>query len=219
MMMWTSLCFACALSVAACTDGSQDTGGGELPPGDDGVDDNPDTGSGYIGPDTGPTGDTGYNEVPANTLSMTHEGSWTMVPLGGPYTSLTGSLAVTEVMDTGEVICQVLYSLTGDAVDEACPHCTEAFAINFYVTAEGWFEEDEDGNDVQRGGVDDCEYPDLPADGDVWRMGYADVDKAVFFDYFDSGIWVSWYDAEQVHDDVSFSLDAVVGYVPVDEDD
>jgi len=60
----------------------------------------------FIPEDTGPfefpedTGDTAVkDQVPLNWLYLYQEGSMALSPAGGPYTALTGSLTVLELVD------------------------------------------------------------------------------------------------------------------------
>ena len=143
--------------------------------------------------------------------------------MGGPYTDMIGTMTVEESILGGETICNAEFSLTGTVSKTDCDHCAEAFEVLFYMVSQGELDEygeqvlNEDGAAVS--GLGMCQFPDLPQDGETWRLGFAEVDGALFWDYYDSGVWVPLYDAEELHDEVTFEYETTVGFVPIEEDD
>ncbi len=181
-----------------------------LPPEDTDVDTTSDTG--WFPTDTGSSGSY-TDETPPHTLAMSHTGTWELLPLGGPFTSLVGELHITEVLDDDEVpSCVASFALTGQSTEDNCDGCDYPFTILFYLTDEG----DEKNDKV--GGLADCRSPDLPTDGAVRTLAYADAEGTIYFDYYDSGIWLPWYDASLLHDEVTFSWSGSAGIVGEEEE-
>lgn len=191
-----------ALAAPGCASTADDSGGGELPPADtssDGEDSAVDTFSWDTSIE-----DSGGDESPKHTLTITHEGGWSMAPDGGPWVSATGEIVVTEVLDGDEAAptCEVTFALTGEASDEGCPGCDATFDLLYYVGA---------------GVREDCRDPDLPQDGDVVRMGWSDAEETVFLDYQGSGVWLAWYEGRRVGDEVTFTWESALGVTVEDE--
>lgn len=190
------------LAPLGCAATGGDSGGGELPPedSDSGVDD---SGVDTFSWDTS-IEDSGGDESPKHSLTVTHVGSWSMAPDGGPWTSVTGELTVTEVLDGDEAApaCAVTFALTGEAADEGCPGCDATFDLLYYVS---------------EGVRDDCRDPDLPLDGDTVRMGWSDAEETVFLDYQGSGVWLAWYEGRRVGDEVTFTWETTLGVTVEDE--
>ena len=210
------------VGLMACGSNAEDSGTATLPPDSGAGSDNPDTGKGFFSVDTGPSGDTGLNESPPFELKITHTGLWERSPLSGPYTDMIGTMSVEEKVLGGDTLCQVEFSLTGTVSESKCNHCGEAFDILFYMISEGELDAEgepiltEDGQVMS--GRSSCQFPELPNDGDIWRMGFAEVDGAVFWDYYDSGAWVPLYAAQELHDEITYSYETTVGFVPIEED-
>ena len=170
--------------------------------------------------DTGMSGNSN-NETPPFELALDHQGVWDLLPLGGPYTSMVGEMVITELLDGNKNTpwCQVTFSLTGQDVDDVCDTCDFGFRILFYVSEEGTGKEkDEDGNKRMVGGLSDCRSPDLPANNESRTLAYSDADSTIYYNYHDSGIWIPWYDASDLHDEVNFQWEALMGFIGEQED-
>lgn len=203
--------------LAACN--GSDTGeavGSQLPPSDtDGA--SGDTSMPFFPVDT--AADTGFNLEPVDTLTLQHTGLWSQSPVGGPYSALTGDLTVFEYLndDEGQPWCRVHFAVTGLKTDVACPTCDIGYLVEFYVVSEGPTEEEAAG-EVQVGGLEMCKSPDLPADLERWNMGWSEDEQTLYFNYYDSGFWLPWYEADAVHDDIAFTWAETLGFF-VPEDD
>lgn len=133
------------------------------------------------------------DDVPAHTLTLTQEGNWELSPRGGPWTALTGGLEILELLDGDEEIpaCEATYALTGEATDTpGCDTCDAVFAVTFYLS---------DGDPAA------CSDPDLPLADEVRTLGWSSVDETIYFDYFDTGVWLPWYEGVEDEDTVTFS--------------
>ncbi|MBL8617044.1 MAG: hypothetical protein JNM72_15650 [Deltaproteobacteria bacterium] len=219
------------LCAAACKDAPKEgaSDGGALP-----VD------SGGAGPSGG--GDTGFvigqdtfasgalDEEPANVLWLVHHGEWSMSPVGGPYTAVTGLLRVLEFID-GDVDqpwCMVVYSMVGESVPvedyAGCLTCDYAFEVTFFVTIDGGERPLSDAEPLDTGGtydpddllpvfgLEECRSPDLPADGTVWRMGWSELDELVYIDYGNTGTWIPWYAGDRDFDEIIFDWSRTYGF-------
>jgi hypothetical protein len=109
--------------------------------------------------------------------------------------------------------------LTGYATDIMCPTCDFAFDIEFYHVED----EDEDqeepmnpngmnGEPIKAESLEDCLSPDLPAHQEVRRLGFSSTEGIIYFDYFNSGIWIPWYEALKIHDNVTLNWEASLGF-------
>lgn len=160
--------------------------------------------------------DTGYNQSPEMTLAITHLGVWNQTPVGGPYTAMTGELTIEELVDgrPDQVWCRATFALTGLAVAaDGCSTCDAAYLVEFFLVSEGASEEElEEDPDLQLGGASQCFSPDIPSDGDRWHMGWSGVEGSLYFNYYDSGIWLPWYDGENTHDRVDFAWLTTAGF-------
>jgi|GEM_PF-2284710 len=164
--------------------------------------------------------DDEVNDVPENVLTVTETGVLTRSPTGGPYTAITGSLTISELLN-GEVIpplepgeepddgdlpptCEVLLAVVGTRTDaaDACPTCDATWTLTF---------------SVDTGEIEQCLGPDQPADGEVRRMGFTQAEQAMFWDYEDLGTWVWWYLANESGDDITVSFSTELG-IEIDED-
>jgi hypothetical protein len=189
------------LSLLACADPAEDSIPTELPaPEDTVVDTTPDTF--FI--DTA-LQDTGGDLSPEHVLTLTHEGVWSLSPSGGPYTAMTGSLLVTEVLDGDEEApaCAVTYALTGEPAESECDGCGATFVVHHYLA---------------EGSLDTCMDPDLPADAEDRIMGWRTADDMILWNVGATDVWVEWYAGERVLDEVSFAWTADVG-VAVEEEE
>lgn len=194
---------ALLLGLAACAGGEGDSGAAELPPADSvpWPDDTvPDTF--YV--DTS-LGETGGDTEPAHTLTIRYEGAWSLTPAGGPYAAMTGALVLTELLDGDEEepACAAEFSLTGQAVEEGCDSCVATFAVRHYLAA---------------GDAEACRDPERPEDGDTWTLGWSRAERTVYLDLQGSGVWIPWFEAEELDDELLLSWEATLG-VAVDEED
>lgn len=183
--------------MSGCTSGGADT---DIPgiPEDTGWPDT-DTGVPVIPNETGQGSE--LDLIPEHWLYTYQEGEWRLSPTGGPYTSMVGHLDVLELVDyrrpepdtgdsdtglpwdTGEdnpIQCQVAFSLIGAPSEQSCAECLFVLDVEFNVVS---------GNPM------DCLDPDLPADLDVWTMGFVEDSNEILFDFYGSGIWLPWYTA------------------------
>lgn len=206
------------VAVAACSgDDTGAAGAGQLPA-DDADDGSGDTGLPFFPVDT--AADTGFNLSPVDTLTLEHTGVWSQSPVGGPYSALTGDLSIFEYLneDDAQPWCRARFAVTGLKTDTTCPTCDIGYLVEFYLVSEGATEE-EAADEVEVGGLDRCESPDLPADLERWHMGWSEDEQTLYFDYYDSGFWLPWYEADAVHDDIAFRWAETLGFfVPEDDD-
>lgn len=193
----------CVAIAAGCAASADDSGAGVLP-----AEETADSGAVDTSPDTftfdTSLGDTATDVSPTHTLTMTHTGEWLMSPTAGPWTAVTGTLLVTEVLD-GDVdapACTVTFALTGQASPANCGSCDASFDILYYVAA---------------GDRSTCRDPELPADGATLRMGWSDREAAILLDYQGSGVWLPWYPGARAADRVTFSWSQTAGVVVEDD--
>jgi hypothetical protein len=210
-LLWTLLFAAC--------NGSNDSDVPEALPDTDTTDSLPSDSIDWSIEDTGLNG--GYsNEEPPFELDLAHAGVWELLPLGGPYTSMVGEMTVTELLDGNENTpwCSATFSLTGQATPDLCDTCDYGFIILFYLTKEGSKDKNKD-DDEKVGGLEDCRSPDLPADGETRTLAYSDADSTIYFNYYGSDIWIPWYDASDLHDEVNFEWESTLGFIGKEEDE
>lgn len=185
------------LSLTACTPADDSDSSAVLPPEDsDLVDSTPPEFTVDTGLDPGT-----YDEVPAHTLTLRHEGFWILTPLGGPYKAITGELEISEFLDGDETTpaCYLRYALTGTVEEENCSGCSFTFLVTHYL-AEG----DPEG----------CLQPELPAEQE--RQGFAS--PTVYQDYQQTGLWLPWYTGTFSNDELDFSWESTVGVDLPEED-
>jgi hypothetical protein len=152
------------------------------------------------------TGGTVTNLDPAATVRIIQEGFWNLGPSGGPYDQIDGWLQINEwpdgeidtgtdtAVDTAEApLCDVLFQISGTVqLNSSCPDCDVVFNIDWtYV----------------EGDATPCRDPDMPADGADWRIGYVSATDTIKFDYYHSGVWVDWYEAQQQGDTLHVTYD------------
>lgn len=196
----------------------------ELPPEDtSGVDLIEDTG--WVFGDTGDLGGP-TNLEPQNTLQMTHEAWLNALPQGGPYDSISGDLTITEVLDGNEAVpwCTVTFQLTGELVQEEadrCAECDYTFSVLFTLIDEGDPnpdpETEEKNPDI--GGLAACASPDVPEDGETRVFGFDSTQESFLFNYFGSGIWIPWYDAQLLNDELYLVWTETTGFTGVEEEE
>ncbi len=178
-----------------------------------------DTGDPYFPVDT--AADTGFDLEPVDVLDITHAGVWSQSPVGGPYTALTGALEITELLngDEDQPWCRVTFALTALKTDTTCPTCDIGYLVEYYIVAEGPTAEELAADaDIEIGGREACYSPDLPENLDRWHMGWSEAEQTIYFDYYDSGFWLPWYDTDAVHDDITFAWEQQMGFFVPEED-
>lgn len=187
---WSLAALVALIAAAGCSDKSDDTGASV------GLPDETDTVS-LIGDSVALIADTFSDglgdDQPTHWLTLSQEGQWDLTPRGGPWTTLTGELHATEVLDDDEEnpTCDVTYALTGETYDgEPCDTCDDAFTVSFYVTA---------------GSPDDCADPDLPTADEPRIFGWSAVDSTIYLNYADMGVWLPWYEGTLDEDTLSYT--------------
>jgi hypothetical protein len=187
------------LGVVACTRGTSDTGLGVEEDTEPAVLD-----------DTAPfpvdTSEVSLDEEPAHTVLLIEQGNWSLSPLGGPYTSLVGSLLIVEYIDgppdpddTAPPPCQVEIALTGSPAAATCPGCAFSFEVLHQVVS---------------GDLSQCHDPDRPANASLRRLGFDSSTGTIRWQQ--GSLWFDWYQAQQVGDQVNFSFTTTLG-VKVEE--
>ena len=215
--------------VWACHSSGLDSGNVELP--EDTTPEFDDTGEPFFEEDTSPM-DTGFNEERLMTLDIEHVGHFELTPLSGSfdegnyYTAAFGQMTVTEVIDNEDELpwCSYTFNLTGIRIDEKCDTCDIAFEVQFYVQ-ENEQEEEQPQNDdmmdempLQARTVDDCLTPDMPEHLESRRLGYSKAEDTIYFDYYNSGFWMPWYETINVHNRIEFSWESTVGFFGFSDD-
>jgi hypothetical protein len=135
-------------------------------------------------------------------------------------------MTVLEVIDgaTDPSWCSMTFNLTGFATDIMCETCDMAFDVEFYLLEnedeENAPPEDDmmDEDPVQAYVLDDCLSPDMPSHEEIRRLGFSVTEGTVYFDYYNSGFWLPWYDAYQIHDDVFITWESTVGFFGFPDD-
>ncbi|MEL6342030.1 MAG: hypothetical protein AAFV53_02780 [Myxococcota bacterium] len=174
----------------------------------------------------GDTGDFGgpTDEVPDNTLEMVHEAWLDARPIGGPYNAISGTLTIVEYLDGNMAVpwCYVEYSMVGDLVEdelEQCTDCDYTFSVLFTVTAEGDPspdpETEEPNPDI--GGLAGCASPELPEDDEIRTFGFSEIEQTFYFNYYGAGIWVPWYDAQLLNDELYLLWTETTGFTGVED--
>lgn len=177
----------------------------------------PDTGGFPL--DTSP--ETGLDETPLHTLTIEQAGVWDLEPFGGPYLTLTGRFEVAEYLDgqrppdpqdTAAVAdypedalrCSATFSLVGSVAEESCDTCDFAFTLEYYLL---------DGD------PEPCRDPDMPAHGDVRTYGFSSDEGVLYLNYGDSGLWLPWWQAARLGDEVRFDWMATYGITIEEEEE
>ena len=180
-----------------------------------------DSGMGWLEGDSG--FDTEFNEPMLLTLDVTHSGSWVLSPLAGPYELLTGEMSISEIAAGNQLSpwCSYNFALTGDVVnDSSCETCSFVVDVKFYL-----LEDSEDtGSPVnqeilQAESIDECFFPDLPTHQEIRRLGFSLPDQTIYFNYYNSGIWIPWYDASQNQNQIDFNWSSQIGFYGFPDDD
>lgn len=134
------------------------------------------------------------DDVPDNTIQVEHTGFWERS--GSPYDAIVGELHVREIIDgyvpatadTGDVLdCDVSWFVTGtpDLIVHTCAGCGPSWAVSFTY----------DTDSVST--IDACADVELPDDGDVWHLAFHPGDGVIYFNYYGTGVWMPWWDAEE----------------------
>ena len=187
---------------AACTASEGDTGPVTLPPLETGT---PREDSGTFpfdtSADTAPT-----DESPPHTLTLSQAGTWTLGGASGDPSSMTGTLVVTELLDgdTEAPACLETWALVGTRAATDCDGCAYTFAVEHTrVTTEGA-----------------CRTPELPETGDVRALGYSAAEGRIWWDWYDTGVWVPLWDAERGEsaDELVFSWETELGVTGEEEE-
>lgn len=145
--------------------------------------------------DTGALVDTA-NSAPDTIITMVQTGTWNLSPPGGPYTTVSGTFSALETMEDGAVGCNVTFAVEGTVTDEGCPGCTQGLEIHYNTL---------DGNGAP------CRDRDLPEPGDDRTFGVALDEATLYWDYYDTGAWLPWYDLSQEGDTLTVSWRAELG--------
>jgi hypothetical protein len=191
----------------------------EMPPEPPAVED---TGMGWLEGDSG-LFDTGFNEPFLFTLDVTHQGSWIVSPPVNPE-FLTGEMTITEIAeeDTTNPWCSFTYQLAGEDIpNTGCPTCEYVFNIEFYILDYDETPDDQDDMDApmtQANLIEDCLLPDLPDHGEYRQLGWSFVEQTIYYNYENSGLWIPWYSASEIADEVIFSWESRVGFYGFPDD-
>lgn len=145
------------------------------------------------------------DEAPAHWLTMRQAGTWALGGTPADPSSMTGTLFVTELLD-GDLeapACEETWALVGSRAAVDCDGCAYTFAVEH--------------TRVATAGA--CRTPELPATGDLRTLGYADAEGRIWWDWYDTGVWVPLWDAEagELPGELAFGWEAVVG-VGVEEE-
>lgn len=147
------------------------------------------------------TSETNLDEEPAHTVLLIEQGTWSLSPLGGPYTSLVGSLLIIEYIDgppdaedTAPPPCQVELSLTGSPAAANCPGCAFTFEVLHQSVS---------------GDITQCHDPDRPTNASLRRLGFDPNTGTIRWQQ--GSLWFDWYQAQQVGDQVTFSYTTTLG--------
>lgn len=137
------------------------------------------------------------NPSPVSTVTQSDVGEWTMSPTGGPYSDMTGTLTLSDTLDSDtDPVCLLEYALTGYKVTPGCPGCNYTFRIK-HVLLEG--------------NPDDCLRTDMPEDEQYLILGYSSETRLIYYDYLDTGTWLPWYEGARVGDVISYEWIAIRG--------
>jgi len=164
----------------------------------------------FLPTDTALTEPGTEDNVPDNLLTIQQSGTWSLSPIGGPFTDMSGTMLVTEYVDEldpkePEYACEVVYNLTGQSVDDhSCSDCDFVFDVTFFVT---------------KGDTGGCREPDTPAHEAVWQMGFDPDREVLVHNYGGSGVWVEWTEAQLTGSDLTFSFDLVMAIQVEEEED
>jgi hypothetical protein len=176
--------------------------------------------------ETEPSGEMeAFDEEPQQLLQLRHTGIWNLSPIAGPYTSMYGALNIQELIDGNDLFpyCDFSFAVTGIEVETLCPSCDFGFAVEFFVSEPVPPEEGEEELVVPAGfpiadGIEDCFTPELPEHQEMRVIAYSIADQMLYFDYFNTGIWVPWYPATFINDTLEVYYDEEFGFFGVGDD-
>ncbi len=191
---------ALVLALLGCTGEETDPPTPELPTDTGDTDEVEWVDTGVFRPDnTG--GNALGNDVPDDTIIITQTGTWNLS--GNPYDALVGTLSSRELVNgfdppTGDTAlaleCDALFGLQGTRVTDptGCPSCDHVWDVQFTLSPDSLTD------------TDACNDPDLPQDGETWRLGYASGTNTIWFNFYGTGVWVAWWGALQNGDTVVY---------------
>ena len=171
------------------------------------------------------TDSVAFDEQPMQMLQLQHSGIWNLAPIAGPYTSMYGELNIQELIDGYTVVpyCDFSFAVTGYATEDVCPTCDFAFSIEFFVMEPEPSEEEEEEFELpedfpQAEDMSDCFSPELPDHQEIRVMSYSLEDEMIYFNYFDTGIWIPWYPATFIHDTLEIYYLEEIGFFGAGDD-
>ena len=171
------------------------------------------------------TDSVAFDEQPPQLLHIQHSGIWNLSPIAGPYTSMYGELNIKELIDGYTVIpyCDFSFAVTGYVTEDVCPTCDFGFTIEFFVMEPEPPDEEEEEIELpedfpQAENMSDCFSPELPDHQDVRVMAYSLADEMIYFNYFDTGIWIPWYPATFIHDTLEVYYFEEIGFFGAGDD-
>ena len=172
------------------------------------------------------TEDVAFAEVPPQMLHLVHSGIWNLSPISGPYTSMFGELNIQEQINGNSTFpyCDFNLAVTGHEVDDLCPTCDFGFAIEFFVQEPVPLEEGEEELIFPEKlpvaeSIEECFTPELPEHQETRVLAYSIADEMLYFDYFNTGIWVPWYPATFIHDTLEVYYYEEIGFYGAGDDD
>lgn len=171
-----------------------------------------------------PVSEEAFDEAPPQMLQLVHTGIWNLSPIAGPYTSLYGELNIQERIDGGILFpyCDFDFAVTGYKVETLCPTCDFGFSIEFFVQEPEPVPEEEeieipDGIPIAVS-IEECFTPELPEHQETRTLAYSIDEQMLYFDYFNTGIWVPWYPATFINDTLEVYYYEEVGFYGVEND-
>ena len=66
--------------------------------------------------------------------------------------------------------------------------------------------------------LSDCFSPEIPSHQEVRVMAYSLSDEMLYFNYYNTGIWVPWYPATFIHDTLEVNFKEEIGFYGVGDD-
>lgn len=139
------------------------------------------------------------DEEPDHWLHVTELGDWSLTPAGGPYTGLSGTLMLEEIVDELDTEegpdCLVTWTLDGTepTIPGTCPSCDPSILVNFTVAT---------------GDTSTCQSPDMaPTNPDQsWRMAWHPGEQTIYRDMNATGVWVPWWTGTRAGDVITFQF-------------
>lgn len=136
------------------------------------------------------------NALPDTLLTLEQTGTWNLSPPGGPWTTVMGDLHVIEYLEDGAAACDVSFNVEGTVTDEACEGCTTGLTVRFNIAA---------------GNPSPCRDTDLPEPDETRELGWAPDEQTLYWNYYNSGAWLPWYDVTLDGDTLHVSWQAQLG--------